>query len=52
MSKTRTITYAILLIVNALMLLINALEDKDEIRKFSCVMNFVAIGLLTICFCQ
>lgn len=47
----KTIVYAILLIVNALMLLINALEDKDEIRKFACIMNFVAISLLTICFC-
>jgi len=46
-----TIIYAILLIVNALMLLINALKDKDEYRKFACVMNFVAISMLTIWFC-
>lgn len=45
------IIYAILLIANALMLLLNALEDKDEHRKFLCVMNFVAIIILTIWFC-
>lgn len=45
------IIYAILLIVNALMLLINAIEDKDEHRKIACVLNFVAIILLTIWFC-
>ena len=44
------ITYAILLIANALMLLINALEDKDELRKSACVLNFVAISILTIWF--
>ena len=42
---------AILLIANALMLLINALEDKDDLRKFACIMNFVAITILAICFC-
>lgn len=46
-----TITYAILLMANALMLLINALEDKDDFIKFACVMNFVAISILTIWFC-
>lgn len=45
------IIYAILLIANALMLLINALEDKDQVRKYVCVMNFIAIILLTIWFC-
>ena len=45
------IIYAILLIANALMLLLNALEDKDEHRKLVCVMNFVSIIILTIWFC-
>ena len=45
------ITYAILLIVNALVLLIDDLENEDELKKSPCVMNFVAICLLTIWFC-